>query len=71
VLHVKNLPSFDETMSQEDAEQLLTALTVPYLRCVSFAVFCSFCVPHVLDCVTVCVCVCVLCFFRVLGHIPI
>jgi hypothetical protein len=32
VLHLLNLPSFDEVMSEEDAEKLLSYMTVPYLR---------------------------------------
>lgn len=32
VLHVKNLPSFKDCLGQQDAELLLSYLTVPYLR---------------------------------------
>lgn len=32
VLHLKNVPNFDDTLSDEDSEQLLSYLTVPYLR---------------------------------------
>jgi len=32
VLHCLNLPSFDDIMSEEDAEKLLSYMTVPYLR---------------------------------------
>eukprot|EP00760_Papus_ankaliazontas_P024689 PhM_4_TR2411/c0_g2_i1/m.74313 len=32
LLHIKNLPNFDDTMGQRDAELLLSYLTVPYLR---------------------------------------
>jgi len=32
ILHCKTLPSFDNSLSQQDSEQLLSYLTVPYLR---------------------------------------
>ncbi|GAB5356506.1 hypothetical protein AAMO2058_000295800 [Amorphochlora amoebiformis] len=32
VLHMPSLPTFDNSLSQEDSEYLLSALTVPYLR---------------------------------------
>jgi hypothetical protein len=32
VLHIKNLPSFDGCLGQQDSEMLLSFLTVPYLR---------------------------------------
>jgi Ca2+-binding EF-hand superfamily protein len=32
VLHLKNVPTFDDTLSAEDSEQLLSCLTVPYVR---------------------------------------
>jgi hypothetical protein len=39
VLHIKNLPSFNEVMGQRDSELLISYLTVPYLRlplCMTF-----------------------------------
>ncbi len=32
ILHVKDLPSFDNRISQRDSELLMSYLTVPYLR---------------------------------------
>ena len=32
ILHIKNLPSFGESLGQQDSELLLSMLTVPYLR---------------------------------------
>ena len=32
ILHIKSLPSFDDSLGQRDAELLLSFLTVPYLR---------------------------------------
>eukprot|EP01087_Luapelamoeba_hula_P004848 TRINITY_DN1482_c0_g1_i1.p1 TRINITY_DN1482_c0_g1~~TRINITY_DN1482_c0_g1_i1.p1 ORF type:complete len:4317 (-),score=602.49 TRINITY_DN1482_c0_g1_i1:51-13001(-) len=32
VLHIKNLPSFEEALGQRDAELLISYLTVPYMR---------------------------------------
>ena len=32
VLHIKNLPSFDDCLGQQDSELLLSYLTVPYIR---------------------------------------
>jgi hypothetical protein len=32
ILHIKNLPTFDEVMGQRDAELLLSYLTAPYIR---------------------------------------
>lgn len=32
VLHIKNLPSFNDCLGQQDSELLLSYLTVPYLR---------------------------------------
>lgn len=32
VLHIRNLPTFDDAIGQQDSEQLLSYLTIPYLR---------------------------------------
>jgi len=32
VLHIKNLPSFDDAIGQRDSELLISYLTVPYIR---------------------------------------
>lgn len=32
VLHIRNLPSFDDALGQRDSELLISYLTVPYLR---------------------------------------
>jgi hypothetical protein len=32
VLHIKNLPNFEDALGQRDSELLISYLTVPYLR---------------------------------------